>query len=111
MCQCGTKKPTLPAKKNGDSPAAAAVKVCPGFQSAILVIDEIGLPMKSTTVTVILGGGAPQDLTTDDEGRVCFHEPPGTAAVVKLAETHEAKEGQSTKTPSGQHFGHYKPGP
>ena len=111
MCQCGTKKNTTPNAGNGGQPAAAAVQVCPGFQSSILVIDEIGLPMQNTSVKITIDGGAPQAFTTDTLGRVCFHKPPGTTAIVDVPDTHEAAAGQSTTTGSGKHFGHLMPGP
>ncbi len=109
MCQCGTKPNTPPA--GGNQPGASSVAVCPGFQSSILVIDELGLPMQNTSVEIALGGGAPQRFVTDSQGRVCFHQPPGTPAEVKLDQTHETRSGQSTTTASGRHFGHLMPGP
>ena len=111
MCQCGTNKPTPPAAGNGTQPAANAITVCPGFQSSILVIDELGLPLQNAAVQIAIAGGALQDFVTDSQGRVCFHHPPGTAAEVKLDNTHETRAGQSTTTPSGHHFGHLMLGP
>jgi hypothetical protein len=112
MCQCGTKPAAPPAAApNAGQPAGNAVAVCPGFQSSILVIDELGLPMQNTSVQIAIAGGAPQSFVTDAQGRVCFHHPPGTAVEVKLSDTHESQPGQSTTTPSGRHFGHLAPGP
>jgi hypothetical protein len=111
MCQCGTQQPTPPNSGNGNQPASTGVQVCTGFQSSILLIDEIGLPMQGTSVDISIGGAAAQNFTTDSHGRVCFHHPPGTAVVVQVAETHETRPGQSTTTPSGRHFGHLLPGP
>ena len=111
MCDTGTKKNTPPANGGGAGPAGGPVVVCPGFNSAIALLDEIGLPIKNTAVQVSIGGAAAKSMTTDGEGRICFKEPPGTAIDVTLDETHETKPGDSTKTPSGQHFGRLKPGP
>ena len=111
MCQCGTKPNAQPNNRNGGQPVDNNIQVCPGFESSILLIDEIGLPMQATSVEIVIGGAAAQSLTTDSEGRICFHKPPGTAVEVRLANTHETRAGQSTSTPSGQHFGHLKPGP
>ena len=110
MCDCGTKQNTPPAS-GGSAPAGGALVVCPGFNSSITLLDEIGLPMKSAAVKVSIGGAAAKSMTTDSEGRICFMDPPGTAIDVTLDDTHEAGAGESTTTASGHHFGRLKPGP
>lgn len=112
MCQCGTTPNTPPdAGPSPSAPAGNAIQVCPGFDSSILVIDELGLPMQNSAVSITFGTDPPQSHTTDSDGRVCFHRPPGTAVVVRIVDTHESQPGQSTTTPSGRHFGHLMPGP
>lgn len=72
--------------------------------SEILVVDELGLPIVSSTVTLILSTGAVHNVTTDATGKVCLSLPPGTTGQFELANIHEAATGDSTTTPSGHHF-------
>ncbi|MGD0362196.1 MAG: hypothetical protein ABSC93_15080 [Bryobacteraceae bacterium] len=67
--------------------------------------------MANTSVQVAIGGGAAQTFTTDAQGQVTLHTPPGASVVVQVADTQEAAAGQSTTTASGKHFGLNKPGP
>jgi hypothetical protein len=110
MCQCGSQSNTTPGTGSGNQPVSP-VQVCPGFQSSIVIIDELGRPVQNTSVRVAVSGGPPQTMTTDSSGRICFHQPPGTAVQVEVLDTHEAAAGHSTTTASGRHFGHLAPGP
>jgi hypothetical protein len=71
--------------------------------SAILLIDELGLPITNTAVRVTIGGVS-SNTTSDASGRVCFTQPPGTMVQVRLDDMHEAQPGESTTTSSGHHF-------
>jgi hypothetical protein len=108
MCQCGTKKPNQP---NGNAQVGNPIGVCPGKQSAVILMDELGLPIANKSVQVRLGGGAPQSLTTDSNGRICFMDAPGTTIEITVTDTHESKAGESTTTPSGHHFRYQGTGP
>jgi hypothetical protein len=71
--------------------------------SEVLLVDEIGRPIASASVKLTLGGVV-STVSTNADGKICFSSPPGTSIIVELASMHEAASGDSTKTPSGQHF-------
>lgn len=105
MCQCGSRTPATPNAAPGSlTPAVGAFIPCPGAQSAVLVVDEIGIPLRNTAITVRIGAAAPANTSTDANGMICFSQPPGLTGQIELAETHEAGTGDSTATASGQHF-------
>src|SRR5260370_875003 len=105
MCHSGTSSPPVPSS----TPAAAApalggpVSCGAVHNSAILLIDELGIPMAGASVSVTVGG-VTSSTTADGSGIVCFSVPPGTNVSVQLVDMHEARAGESTTTPSGHHF-------
>ena len=105
MCHTGTSSPAAPSS----SPAAAAPVLggpvaCGGvLASAILLIDELGIPLAGASVKVTVGG-VTSTTTADGSGTVCFNVPPGTSVTVEHVDMHEARPGESTTTPSGHHF-------
>ena len=108
MCSCGSGPPSSPTTGPGaGAPATGPAHACPGAQSATQVVDELGIPVANEKVKITLGTGAVHNTTTDANGIVCFGSlSPGTTGQVELEDidTHEAGEGDSTSTPSGQHF-------
>lgn len=104
MCNCGTKTPAVPSKTPDAGAPLAGQGTCGSpHSSAILLIDEIGLPMASESVEVTIGATT-SSMTTDASGTLCFTEPPGTSVTIKTGDAQEAKSGESTSTPSGHHF-------
>ena len=75
----------------------------------VLVVDEIGEPLKNTAVTVVSAGHS-IDLTTDDEGKIRPELEEGTPFSILVGEAHEAvvADGQ---TSSGQHYAPGQEGP
>jgi hypothetical protein len=71
--------------------------------SAILLIDELGVPMAGAMVKVTVGATT-GTTTLDASGMVCLKAPPGTSVTVELVDSHEGSAGESTTTPSGKHF-------
>jgi hypothetical protein len=82
------------------SPCEAPAQIGP----SILFVDEIGLPVKNSPVKLRLADGQQLVLTTDNEGKVYPGLAAGTRFHAELPNIHEASSGQSTRTPSGQHF-------
>lgn len=101
-CGCGT--PGGPAN-SGDAgvPATGAVVPCPHAQGAILIVDELGLPLASTSLQVTVGATT-SAMTTDANGFLCFADPPGTAVRIQIADAHQTAVGDSSVTSSGHHF-------
>ncbi len=95
---------TSPTSGNGGAPPSA-VQTCPYAQgSEILIVDELGIPLVSTSVTLRPSGGSALSATTDLNGKVCLSLPPGTSVQVEIGNVHEAGPGDSTTTSSGRHF-------
>lgn len=110
MCGCGTSAPSAPSSSGSSAssapaaaPATSPVASCPHAASELLVVDELGLPYRSASVTVRIGGGTFTS-STDANGKICLSLAPGTSFEIELAETHEGKAGDSTSTASGRHF-------
>lgn len=101
MCNCGC---NIPAPPSSTAPTTNPVTTCALSQSEILVVDEIGMPFGNTAVTLHMSSGSTFNMTTDANGKICLSLPPGTTCEVELANIHEARAGDSTSTPSGQHF-------
>lgn len=105
MCSCGCNPPTSPSSGSGPAaPAAPGTAPCSTAQSAIQVVDELGIPLRNQPVKLTLSTGGVHYMTTDANGYVCLNLPPNTTGQVEVANTHEARQGDSTTTPSGQHF-------
>ena len=79
--------------------------------SEIIIVDEIGLPLANTSVTVESSVGNTFTLTTDNLGKIFLTLPPGSSFQIEAANIHEAASGDSTKTGSGQHFATNGTGP
>ena len=104
MCQCGTRNPQRPSQSPGAGSSTGPPNPCVGAQrSGILLIDELGIPIASTAVRLTIGGVV-SNTSSDGNGYLLFTHPPGTSVTVELADMHEARAGDSTNTPSGQHF-------
>ena len=73
-------------------------------RACLLVIDELGDPLKNHDVKLKLASGRELQLTTDDQGKIWPELASGDAFTLILADFHEAKEGEKTQTASGQHF-------
>lgn len=105
------KKTTPPAASGGGAPPAA-VQSCPyAAGSEILIVDELGLPLRNTSVTLTETGGASHSATTDAAGKICLSLTPGTVIQIEVANVHEIAVGDSTTTSSGQHFAAGSAGP
>jgi|APLak6261659120_1056016.scaffolds.fasta_scaffold11428_1 hypothetical protein len=106
-CGCSS-----PRSGNGANPANSPVQACPYANgSEILIINEIGLPLVNTPVTVRISGGNATNATTDSNGKICLNVPPGTSVQVEIANVHEITPGESTSTGSGRHFAANGTGP
>jgi len=110
MCGCGSSTPAPPSSSSSSTssappttPATNPVVACPHAGSELLLVDELGLPYKSVSVTIVMGGGSHPG-TTDATGKLCLSLPPGSSFDIELAETHEGGAGDSTSTGSGKHF-------
>ncbi len=104
MCHSGTSTSALPSSSAGSgAPVAGPVACGAAHSSAILLIDELGLPMAGATAQVTIGG-AVSSMTADGSGTLCFTVPPGTSVQVQLGDTQETQPGESTTTASGHHF-------
>ena len=105
-------KTTSLGADGGGNPAGKPVQTCPyATGSEILIVDEIGLPLANTAVTVTPSGGAASSATTDATGKICLSLPPGTPVQVEIVNMHEANPGDSTTTGSGRHFATNGTGP
>ena len=100
-CRCD---PPNPSSGSGAASPPSPIVSCPHSQSEILLLDEIGLPFRNTAVVLHLSSGGTFNTTTDGDGKICLNLPPGTTGEVELADIHEAASGDSTTTPSGNHF-------
>ena len=80
-------------------------------QSEIVLIDELGQPLANVMIKVTSDDSTEIETDTDDDGRAVLSFAPGTACEVEIENVHEVEPGESTKTPSGQHFGAGKDGP
>jgi hypothetical protein len=101
-CGCGT--PGGPSSSGGAGmPATGPTGPCAHAQSSILIVDELGLPLASTSVQVT-AGAATAGMTTDPNGFLCFSAPPGTAVRIEIADAHQMASGDSSTTSSGHHF-------
>ena len=108
-CGCGT--PGRPASSSDAGvPASSGVIPCPSAQSAILIVDELGLPLASTSLQVTVGATT-SGMTTDANGVLCFTDPPGTAVQIQIAASHQTAVGDSSVTSSGHHFAANGTGP
>lgn len=105
MCNCGTNQPPRPSQTQGSGASGrGGSSQCGGTSaSAILLIDELGLPLVNVSVRVTIGGVS-STMTSDGSGNLCFTQPPGTMVQVQLADMHEAQPGESTTDSSGHHF-------
>lgn len=101
MCCLGSSSPAAPVVPG---PVAPVIIACLLNSSEVLVIDELGLPMANQAVTLTLADGSVHNGSTGADGKLCLSLPPGTPVTVEIANTHEARAGDSTTTPSGQHF-------
>lgn len=105
MCSCGCNSPTSPTVGPGaSSTGGGSIAPCPSAQSAIQVIDELGIPLANCPVTFRLSSGAVHSHTTDANGFVCLNLPPNTQGQLDISNVHEVRKGNATTTPSGQHF-------
>jgi hypothetical protein len=100
-----TATPSVPSGTPGAAaPAGGTTTSCSAaHQSAVQVVDELGMPIAGVTVNVTIGGTSSTP-STDSSGTLCFSFPPGTSVQVALSPMHEAHAGDSTTTPSGHHF-------
>jgi hypothetical protein len=80
-------------------------------RGSILLINELGRPMKSLGVRVSINKKAPRHAVTDDYGRIYPLVHPIDEVSIEIADTHESETGDSVATPSGQHFEHGGDGP
>jgi len=106
-CGCSS-----PSSGNGGLPPSSVIRTCPyAGGSEILIVDEIGLPLANTAVTVRPSSGGTLSATTDATGKICLSLPPGTSVQIEIANVHEATPGDSTTTSSGRHFAANGTGP
>jgi hypothetical protein len=84
---------------------------------AILVINEIGIPLKGRAVKLKFNDGHVASQTTDEEGKVYLDAIEavdmlfGQGLTIELEDSQEVAPGDSTRTNSGHHFALNQGGP
>jgi hypothetical protein len=73
-------------------------------RASIIVIDELGRPLKQLAVTLSIKGKAARNARTDDYGRLYPLASEIDEMTVQFDEVHESGAGDSIATDSGQHF-------
>ncbi len=71
---------------------------------SIMVIDELGRPLKQMAVTMTINQRPAQNVTTDGYGRIYPLAAEGDQVSVQVEDAHEGGSGDSIATNSGQHF-------
>jgi hypothetical protein len=70
----------------------------------VVLVDEIGLPLRNAAVRLLLPNGRREEARTDDQGAIRPRVPPGSSFDVVVLDVHEAGAQDSLTTPSGRHF-------
>ncbi len=70
----------------------------------VFLVDELGMPLRNAAVQLILPGGAQENVSTDDEGKIRPRVAPGSSFDVVVQDVHEGGAQDSLSTPSGHHF-------
>lgn len=73
-------------------------------QGCIIVIDELGRPMKQLPVSVTINQKPARKMTTDDFGRIYPLVAENDEVKIDFDDAHESGGGDSITTDSGQHF-------
>lgn len=71
---------------------------------AVLIVDEIGLPLRNVPVELVLPDGTREKVSTDADGRVRARVAPGASFDIIVPDAHEGGPLDSLTTPSGHHF-------
>ncbi|HSR98227.1 MAG TPA: peptidoglycan-binding domain-containing protein [Kofleriaceae bacterium] len=78
---------------------------------AILIVDELGVPLRNHGAHMKRADGQEFDAETDGDGKVHPLLLPGESIELTIDDCQEVGVGDSITTPSGQHFGADMPGP
>jgi hypothetical protein len=70
----------------------------------VLLVDEIGLPLRNAKVRLIFPDGKKESALTNDKGELRPRVPPGSSFDVVVLDAHEGGARDSLVTPSGRHF-------
>jgi len=73
-------------------------------ETTLLVVDELGQPLASTRVRLLLADGRREDIQTDAKGLIRPRMPPGSSFELTVDDAQEIGGGDSAITTSGQHF-------
>ena len=73
-------------------------------KGSVILIDELGRPLKHLTITISINGKPARGATTDDFGRIYPLCAENDEVTISVDEAHEAELGDSVATASGQHF-------
>jgi hypothetical protein len=73
-------------------------------QGSIIIIDELGRPMKQLAVTVTINQHPPKTMTSDDYGRIYPLVAQDDEVKIDFDDAHESGDGDSIATNSGNHF-------
>jgi hypothetical protein len=73
-------------------------------KGCIIVIDELGRPLKQLAVTMSINGKPAHQTATDDYGKIYPLAGENDEVKVDVEEAHESGAGDSIATASGQHF-------
>lgn len=68
------------------------------------LVDELGLPLKTTKLKIKYPDGHTRDATTDDSGMFVARVKSEDSLELEIQESQEAAMGDGIKTPSGSHF-------
>jgi outer membrane protein OmpA-like peptidoglycan-associated protein len=70
----------------------------------VLVVDELGLPLRNAKAQLVMPDGTTENISTDGDGKIRPRVPPGTTFDVVLFDVHEGGPTDSLTTASGHHF-------
>jgi hypothetical protein len=73
-------------------------------QGSIMIIDELGRPVKQCAVKVTINQHPPKTMTSDDYGRIYPLVAQDDEVKIDFDDAHESGEGDSIATDSGNHF-------
>lgn len=83
---------------------AQTIDVNSNPEVVVLIVDELGLPLRNAKAQLVLPDGTTEDVTTDADGKIRPRVAPGSSFDVVVYDVHEGGAGDSLSTASGHHF-------
>jgi OmpA family len=84
--------------------AAATIDLTSEGEVVVVLVDELGQPLRFAPVQIRLADGTRQALSADRLGRVRPAVAPGSSFDVVVSDVHEGGPADALVTPSGRHF-------